>query len=65
MKQLLCCPFCGNDEIDLNHIVHKFLPEEFEVSCFEPKCLASIAAPTMDGAIERWNRRSGRSLEAA
>lgn len=52
------CPFCGNDDIDTQHITHKFFPDEFEITCHSEDCFATVSAASLEDVIKRWNRRT-------
>jgi len=59
-SELRPCPFCGavqhNPSNNYNNISHLEDEDGGLVSCIS--CGASINAPTVEEAIERWNRRA-------
>jgi hypothetical protein len=54
---LLRCPFCGDREINVDRINHRFFPDLYEITCPSEDCQATISAVSWDEVVRRWNRR--------
>lgn len=49
------CPFCGSDEIEMNHITPSWTDDYWRVGC--PWCGAWIEDSSEENARVAWNRR--------
>lgn len=58
---LLPCPLCGNDEIDIDGVLHEGEPM-FVVRC--DCCGVGLAPNIRDMALAIWNQRAERPREA-
>ncbi len=58
---LLPCPLCGNDEIDLDAVMHEGEPM-FVVRC--DCCSVNLAPQSREMATAIWNQRALRPAEA-
>ncbi|EAA4072337.1 hypothetical protein EWG10_06135 [Salmonella enterica subsp. enterica serovar Napoli] len=58
---LLPCPLCGNDEIDLDAVIHEGEPM-FVVRC--DCCSVNLAPQDREMAAAIWNQRAPRPVEA-
>lgn len=60
--ELLPCPLCGNDEIDLDAVMYEGDPM-FVIRC--DCCSASLAPQSREMATAIWNQRAPRPTEAS
>ncbi|CNH67712.1 MULTISPECIES: hypothetical protein [Yersinia] len=61
-NQLLPCPLCGNDEIELNPVIHEGEPM-FIVRC--DCCGVHLPPDTRSRNVMVWNQRAPRPVDAS